>query len=179
MQVTEEILNESRELKELQANDVPTTTSRFKTKDEEKTIIYQDKKEEGIDADNPFYQAFSQNKAKLDTIVSDEPVVIPKAKERKAKVTVTNTRPRKTPGGKSIEPGTVENVSVKVHAKPKNEKAASVTGENKKLTCIDCSKEFELTAKNIAWFEQQGFELPKRCPDCRKKRKEARATQRT
>lgn len=174
MQVTNEILAEAAEV--VEKNDAVVAISRFKTKTDEKNLIYQDKKEEGIDADNPFYQAFSRNKEKINAIVSDEPVVIPKAKERKAKVTVTNTRPRRTPEGRVIKPGVVENVSVTVQAK-KPETREIHTGETKKITCVDCSKEFELTAKNIAWFEQQGFDLPKRCPDCRKKRKEARATQ--
>jgi hypothetical protein len=174
MQVTNEILAEAAEV--VEKNDTVVAISRFKTKTDEKNLIYQDKKEEGIDADNPFYQAFSRNKEKINAIVSDEPVVIPKAKERKAKVTVTNTRPRRTPEGRVIKPGVVENVSVTVQAK-KPETREIHTGETKKITCVDCSKEFELTAKNIAWFEQQGFDLPKRCPDCRKKRKEARATQ--
>ena len=174
MQVTNEILAEAAEV--VEKNDTVVAISRFKTKTDEKNLIYQDKKEEGIDADNPFYQAFSRNKEKINAIVSDEPVVIPKAKERKAKVTVTNTRPRRTPEGRVIKPGVVENVSVTVQAK-KPETREIHTGETKKITCVDCSKEFELTAKNIAWFEQQEFDLPKRCPDCRKKRKEARATQ--
>ena len=174
MQVTNEILAEAAEV--VEKNDAVVAISRFKTKTDEKNLIYQDKKEEGIDADNPFYQAFSRNKEKINAIVSDEPVVIPKAKERKAKVTVTNTRPRRTPEGRVIKPGVVENVSVTVQAK-KPETREIHTGETKKITCVDCSKEFELTAKNIAWFEQQGFDLPKRCPDCRKKRKEARANQ--
>lgn len=176
MQVTNEILAEAAEV--VEKNDTVVAVGRFKTKTDEKNLIYQDKKEEGIDAANPFYQAFSQNKAKLDAIVSDEPVVIPKAKERKAKVTVTNTRPRRTAEGKVIKPGVVENVSVTVQAKkPDMETREIHTGKTKKITCVGCSKEFELTAKNIAWFEQQRFDLPKRCPDCRKKRKEVRAAQ--
>ena len=173
MQVTNEILAEAAEI--VEKNDSVVAVGQFKTKTDEKNLIYQDKKEEGIDADNPFYQAFSQNKEKINAIVSEH-VVIPKAKERKAKVTVTNTRPRRTPEGRVIKPGVVENVSVTVQAK-KPETREIHTGETKKITCIDCSCEFELTAKNIAWFEQQGFDLPKRCPDCRKKRKEARAAQ--
>lgn len=41
-------------------------------------------------------------------------------------------------------------------------------------TCKDCKKEFTITADNQRWYESKGFNLPERCPDCRKKRKAAK-----
>ncbi|MCR5791311.1 MAG: zinc-ribbon domain-containing protein [Lachnospiraceae bacterium] len=38
-------------------------------------------------------------------------------------------------------------------------------------TCIQCGKEFEITESEIAFFEEKGLELPKRCKDCRKQNK--------
>ena len=44
--------------------------------------------------------------------------------------------------------------------------------EDKKILCVDCSREFVWTAAEQAFFEKKGFkENPKRCPDCRKFRK--------
>ena len=41
--------------------------------------------------------------------------------------------------------------------------------------CKDCGVEFVITEQNQKWFEDHGLQLPVRCPDCRKKRKAAKA----
>lgn len=41
-------------------------------------------------------------------------------------------------------------------------------------TCRDCGKSFEITRAERIFFESRGLALPKRCPTCRKARKEAR-----
>lgn len=40
-----------------------------------------------------------------------------------------------------------------------------------KITCKDCGVEFEISAEEKRWYEDKGFEIPKRCPNCRKQRK--------
>ena len=45
-------------------------------------------------------------------------------------------------------------------------------------TCKDCSRDFIITSEEQKYFKSLGFELPKRCHECRKKRKEEkRATE--
>ena len=41
-------------------------------------------------------------------------------------------------------------------------------------TCRDCGKSFEITRAERIFFGSRGLALPKRCPACRKARKEAR-----
>lgn len=41
-------------------------------------------------------------------------------------------------------------------------------------TCRDCGKVFEITCAERIFFESHNMALPKRCPACRKARKEAR-----
>ena len=41
-------------------------------------------------------------------------------------------------------------------------------------TCRDCDRPFEITKAERIFFESRGLTLPKRCPACRKARKEAR-----
>lgn len=41
-------------------------------------------------------------------------------------------------------------------------------------TCRDCGKTFEITRAERIFFESHNMALPKRCPACRKARKEAR-----
>lgn len=41
-------------------------------------------------------------------------------------------------------------------------------------TCRDCGKTFEITRAERIFFESNNMALPKRCPACRKARKEAR-----
>lgn len=43
--------------------------------------------------------------------------------------------------------------------------------KSQKLTCQDCGKEFPFSAGEQKFYEQKGFDPPKRCPDCRKKRR--------
>ena len=42
---------------------------------------------------------------------------------------------------------------------------------HRKVICEDCFKPFDITYGEKASFESKGFELPKRCKDCRHKRK--------
>jgi len=46
----------------------------------------------------------------------------------------------------------------------------------KEYTCIesDCGKVFELTEREERFFTDKGLFVPKRCPECRKKRREAK-----
>lgn len=41
-------------------------------------------------------------------------------------------------------------------------------------TCRDCGKAFEISRSERIFFESHNMALPKRCPACRKARKEAR-----
>ena len=43
--------------------------------------------------------------------------------------------------------------------------------ENQKLKCQNCGQEFVFTAGEQKFYQDKGFEPPKRCPECRKKRK--------
>ncbi|RZN14186.1 MAG: cytochrome C551 [Methanosarcinales archaeon] len=43
--------------------------------------------------------------------------------------------------------------------------------EDKTLTCQDCSEEFIFTAGEQEFFEEKGFDEPKRCKECRDKKK--------
>ena len=43
-----------------------------------------------------------------------------------------------------------------------------------KKTCRDCGKAFEISRAERIFFESHNLALPKRCPACRKARKEAR-----
>jgi len=42
------------------------------------------------------------------------------------------------------------------------------------ISCKDCKKIFTMNRKEVQWYSRMGYPLPKRCPDCRKKRKEAK-----
>lgn len=45
--------------------------------------------------------------------------------------------------------------------------------QDKILVCQDCGKEFTWTASEQEFYAQKGFQnAPKRCPDCRRKKKE-------
>ncbi len=55
------------------------------------------------------------------------------------------------------------------------ERRASWDGNTSiKKTCRDCGKPFEITKAERFFFESHNMALPKRCPACRKVRKEAR-----
>lgn len=45
---------------------------------------------------------------------------------------------------------------------------------NIEKTCRDCGKVFDITRAERIFFESHNMALPKRCPACRKARKEAR-----
>ena len=36
------------------------------------------------------------------------------------------------------------------------------------ITCVQCNTEFEFSAVEQQYYENKGFNLPKRCPKCRK-----------
>lgn len=40
-----------------------------------------------------------------------------------------------------------------------------------RVKCIDCGEEFIITEGEAKYMEDRGYPLPKRCKDCRKKRK--------
>lgn len=42
------------------------------------------------------------------------------------------------------------------------------------LTCQDCGKEFVFSANDQKFYEEKGFQAPKRCPECRKAKKATR-----
>lgn len=42
------------------------------------------------------------------------------------------------------------------------------------VKCKDCKKVFTMNWKEVQWYTRMGYPLPKRCPECRKKRKEAK-----
>ena len=45
---------------------------------------------------------------------------------------------------------------------------------DKNLTCADCGESFVFTAKDQEFYAGRGFTEPKRCPECRRMRKEKR-----
>lgn len=44
--------------------------------------------------------------------------------------------------------------------------------KDKTLQCKDCGKDFVYTVKDQEFYTKMNFEPPKRCKDCRKKKKE-------
>lgn len=40
------------------------------------------------------------------------------------------------------------------------------------FTCIDCGAEFQLSDDERSFFEEKGWPVPKRCPECRRQRRE-------
>ena len=46
---------------------------------------------------------------------------------------------------------------------------------DKTLVCMDCGKDFVFTEGEQEFYQQKGFDNePKRCPDCRKAKKQQR-----
>lgn len=44
------------------------------------------------------------------------------------------------------------------------------------IKCVDCGVIFEMSAEEQKWYLEKGFQIPKRCPECRKnKRRNKRA----
>ena len=39
------------------------------------------------------------------------------------------------------------------------------------IECKDCGKKFTVSAEECEWYEKKGFDLPKRCNECRKSRR--------
>ena len=51
--------------------------------------------------------------------------------------------------------------------------------QDKTLTCEDCGKDFTFTAGEQEFYQEKGFDNePRRCSDCRDKRKTERRSQR-
>jgi hypothetical protein len=48
--------------------------------------------------------------------------------------------------------------------------------ETKLLTCIQCNAEFEFTVSEQRYYREKGFDMPKRCPVCRKHKSKLNAT---
>lgn len=42
---------------------------------------------------------------------------------------------------------------------------------NLDLTCIECKRDFFIKENEVAFFKEKGFQIPKRCYNCRKARK--------
>ncbi|RJQ55692.1 MAG: hypothetical protein C4530_15785 [Desulfobacteraceae bacterium] len=38
------------------------------------------------------------------------------------------------------------------------------------ITCVQCGREFEFTEREQHLAEKMGFDSPRRCPDCRRKK---------
>jgi len=50
--------------------------------------------------------------------------------------------------------------------------------QDKKIKCIDCGYEFTFTARDQEFYHEKGFtNEPKRCKQCRDKRKQEKQTQ--
>ena len=43
------------------------------------------------------------------------------------------------------------------------------------FVCKDCGEPFSMEKSEIEFYESKGLQQPKRCPECRKKRREYRA----
>lgn len=39
------------------------------------------------------------------------------------------------------------------------------------IKCVDCNKPFTITSGHAKWFLDKGLELPKRCKECRTRRR--------
>lgn len=42
------------------------------------------------------------------------------------------------------------------------------------INCRDCKADFVMARGEVIWYLKQKYPLPKRCPECRRKRKEAK-----
>jgi CxxC-x17-CxxC domain-containing protein len=43
--------------------------------------------------------------------------------------------------------------------------------DDKSLTCVDCGVQFAFSARDQAFYQERGFQPPRRCKNCRDKRK--------
>jgi CxxC-x17-CxxC domain-containing protein len=48
--------------------------------------------------------------------------------------------------------------------------------KDEKLVCQDCGKEFVFSAADQQFFQEKGYQPPKRCPECRKAKKAQRSS---
>jgi CxxC-x17-CxxC domain-containing protein len=46
-------------------------------------------------------------------------------------------------------------------------------GQDKMVTCVDCGAEFAFSARDQAFYQERGYQAPRRCKTCRDKRKNA------
>lgn len=44
---------------------------------------------------------------------------------------------------------------------------------DKPLTCVDCEEEFIFSAGEQAYFQSKQLSVPRRCPECRRRRRES------
>ena len=54
------------------------------------------------------------------------------------------------------------------------EKEDAPTMPDKILTCVDCGKDFNFSEKEQVFYNQRGFQEPKRCKVCRRAKKQQR-----
>ena len=47
--------------------------------------------------------------------------------------------------------------------------------QSKLIQCIQCNTEFEFSVSSQIEFEAKGYDEPKRCPECRKRKSKASA----
>ena len=52
-----------------------------------------------------------------------------------------------------------------------------VSMEDKLLQCQDCKNDFKFRATDQAFYKKNNFQDPKRCPGCRKRRKQIKERQ--
>ena len=45
--------------------------------------------------------------------------------------------------------------------------------EDKLIACVDCGAQFSFSARDQAFYQQRGVQIPRRCRTCRDKRKSA------
>lgn len=50
--------------------------------------------------------------------------------------------------------------------------------QDQQMTCADCGAEYTFAASEQAFYADKGFSAPKRCPDCRQKKKDERRSNR-
>ena len=43
---------------------------------------------------------------------------------------------------------------------------------SERRTCLDCGEPFDILVSERKYYEQRGMVLPRRCPDCRERRKQ-------
>lgn len=56
-----------------------------------------------------------------------------------------------------------------------SQQIGSSTLEDRTITCTECGNDFVWTAKDQDFYRRKGFQQPKRCQDCRKKKQQATA----